>query len=172
MGIENVNNPDTDCLWVVAHTKPRTEKKLAEWCERQGFATTLPVYKSVKKYPGKTAIFEKPLFPNYLFLKIAPHQNRLVYQSDYVANLLEIGDQTLFERQLGDILRALETDMEIVLAPQIVAGKRVAVKSGPLRGLEGVVEQRSGRMLVHLRLDFISQAAAVQIEASELEPLD
>ena len=163
---------ESNLLWVVAHTRPRTEKKLAEWCERQGFAATLPVYKSVKKYPGKTAVFEKPLFPNYLFLKITPQQNRLVFQSDYVANLLEIADQALFESQLGDILRALESDLEIVLAPQIFAGQRVAVKSGPLRGLEGVVEQRSGRTLVHLRLDFISQAAAVQIEANELEPLD
>ncbi len=158
--------------WVVAHTRPRTEKKLADWCGKQGFEVTLPLFKGVKKYPGKTAIFEKPLFPNYLFLRLAPHQNRLVYQSDYVANLLEVHDQELFDRQLADILQALDSDLEIVLAPLIVAGSRVAIKSGPLRGLEGTVEQRAGRMMVHLRLDFISQAAAVKIDASDLESLD
>ena len=155
--------------WFVAHTRPRREKKLAEYCEREGFAVTLPCYKSVKKYRGKTLVFHKPLFPNYVFLRLLPHQRQTVYQSDHVANLLEVVDQKLFEAQLGDILEALETELEIFLAPQITAGKRVKIKSGPLRGVDGVVEQRSGMTLVLLRLDFIGQAAAVKIDASELE---
>jgi len=70
---------------------------------------------------------------------------------------------------LGDILRALETDLEVRLAPRISAGARVRIKSGPLRGLEGRVQDRAGVTMVLLRLDFISQAAAVRIDASELE---
>jgi len=38
-----------------------------------------------------------------------------------------------------------------------------------LRGLEGSVEQRAGTTLVLLRLDFIAQAAAVKVDATELE---
>lgn len=155
--------------WYVAHTRPRREKKLAEYCQREGYSVTLPCYRSVKKYRGKTAVFEKPLFPNYVFLQLLPEHKAKVYQSDHVANLLEVIDQELFESQLGDILQALDTELEIFLAPQIVAGARVKIKSGPLRGVEGIVEQRSGMTLVQLRLDFISQAAAVKIDASELE---
>lgn len=156
-------------IWYVAHTRPRCEKKLAEYCEREGYSATLPCYRSVKKYRGKKVVFQKPLFPNYLFLQLKPENTRKVYQSDYVANLLHVLDQALFEQQLGDILRALDSDVEVVLAPYITQGSRVKVKSGPLRGMEGVVEQRSGQMMVHLRLDFISQAAAVRMEATELE---
>jgi transcription antitermination factor NusG len=161
--------PESPLAWYVAHTRPRREKKLAEYCEREGFAVTLPCYRSVKKYRGKTAVFHKPLFPNYLFLQLYPQQKQAVYQSDHVANLLEVVDQQLFQEQLNDILAALETEMEIFLAPQITAGARVKIKSGPLRGIEGMVEHRSGMTLVLLRLDFISQAAAVKIDASELE---
>jgi len=159
----------TELAWFVAHTRPRCEKKLAEYCVREGFQVTLPLYKSVKKYRGKTVTFQKPLFPGYVFLRLLPEQPRKVYQSDYVANLLTVVDQQLFEHQLGDILEALETDYEVFLAPQITAGSRVKIKSGPLRGLEGYVEQRAGSTFVLLRLDFISQAAAVKIEATELE---
>ena len=169
------NNPDAQAgiqptlPWYVAHTRPRREKKLAEYCEREGFAVTLPCYKSVKKYRGKTVVFHKPLFPNYLFLRLLPQQKQIVYQSDHVANLLEVVDQQLFEAQLGDILTALDTELEIFLAPQIIAGSRVKIKSGPLRGIDGVVQQRSGMTLVLLRLDFIGQAAAVKVDANELE---
>jgi len=87
-----------------------------------------------------------------------------------VANLLTVYDQAQFILQLGEILQALETDLEIRLAPDIGAGMRVKVKSGPLRGLEGWVEQRYGMTTVLLRLDFIGQAAAVKLQADELEP--
>ena len=155
--------------WFVAHTRPRREKKLAEYCEREGMAVTLPCYRSVKKYRGKTVVFQKPLFPNYVFLQLQQGQRQKVYQSDHVANLLEVVDQRMFEEQLGDILTALDTELEIFLAPQITAGARVKIKSGPLRGIEGIVEKRAGMTLVLLRLDFISQAAAVKIDATELE---
>ena len=158
-----------DLLWYVAHTRPRCEKKLAEYCERQGFIVTLPCYRSVKKYNRKTAVFEKPLFPNYVFLRLELPQRQKVFQSDYVANLLEVTDQELFQRQLGDILLSLETETEVLLAPQITAGSRVKITSGPLRGLEGYVENRSGVTYVNLRLDFIGQAVAVKVEASDLE---
>ena len=78
-------------------------------------------------------------------------------------------DQESFARQLGDILLALDSDLEVRLAPQITEGSRVKIKSGPLRGLEGRVQERAGVTMVLLRLDFISQAAAVKIEATELE---
>ena len=155
--------------WYVAHTRPRCEKKLAQYCEREGLTHTLPCYRKVHKYRGKTVTFHNPLFPGYLFLQLYRHQRFKVYQSDYVANLLHVFDQQLFERQLNDILLALETDLEVRLAPEIKPGCQVCIKSGPLRGVTGYVEKRSGIMQVILRLDFISQGAAVTIHADELE---
>ena len=62
----------SDRLWFVAHTKPRREKKLVDYCERNGLATTLPCYDSPHKYRGKTVVFHKPLFPGYVFLQLEP----------------------------------------------------------------------------------------------------
>lgn len=160
----------SELLWFVAHTKPRREKKLVEYCQRHGFAVTLPCYNSAHKYRGKTVVFRKPLFPGYVFLKLQPEQKGAVRQSDHVANLLEVFDQETFHQQLASILTALDTDIEIRLAPTIGEGMRVRIKSGPLQGLEGWVEKRSGMTTVLLRLDFIQQAAAVQIDADLLIP--
>jgi transcription antitermination factor NusG len=155
--------------WFVAHTRPRREKKLQAYCEREGAAAVLPCYRTVHRYRGKTASFSKPLFPGYLFLRLDAGQKSKVYQSDHVANLLTVTDQARFEEQLEEILKALETDLEICLAPQIGQGCRVLIKAGPLRGMEGWVEQRYGPATVLLRLDFIGQAAAVKLRADELE---
>jgi transcription antitermination factor NusG len=127
--------------WFVAHTRPRREKKLVEYCARQTIAATLPCYDSAHKYWGKTVVFRKPLFPGYVFLQLDPSRKSIVRQTEHVANLLEVFEQEAFSRQLQGILLALEADLSVRLAPAIGAGMRVRIKSGPLQGIEGLVEQ-------------------------------
>lgn len=158
--------------WYVAHTRPRCEKKVVEFCRREGFEALLPLYKSVKKYERKEVVFEKPLFPNYVFLRLLPVQRKKVLQNDLVANLLDVPDQQGLEEQLQNILLALETEYEVVSLPHITEGRKVKIKSGPLRGLEGFVQERQGKWIVLLRLDFISQAAGVRVDVADLELLD
>jgi len=94
-----------------------------------------------------------------------------VRQSDYVANLLEVHDQMTLQQQLAEIQIALNSGMEVRLAPNIGEGMKVRIKAGALRGVEGWVEKRHGMDTVLLRLDFINQAAAVTIGADILEPV-
>ena len=160
-------------LWYVAHTRPRCEKKLAQYCEREKFPATLPCYRAIHTYKGKTrktVEFQKPLFPGYVFLQLAREQRQKIYQSDCVANLLEVASQDLFEEQLKVVLHALETDLEIRLAPEIKEGQRVRITRGPLRGMEGWIEQRYRPGTVLLRIDFIGKAAAVKMELEDFEP--
>lgn len=158
-------------IWLVAHTRPRCEKKVAEFCAREAIAATVPVYRSVKRYRGKQLVFQKPLFPGYVFVQLAPPLRSRLAQHEQVANLLEPPDQAEFAGQLGDILRALASGVELRLAPEIHPGMRVQLKSGPLRGVEGIVTNRHGTLEVQLRLDFIGQGAAVRVAADELEPV-
>jgi transcription antitermination factor NusG len=161
----------SDLLWLVAHTRPRCEKKLLQYCERNGLSAKLPLYRVAHKYRGKTVVFQKPLFPGYVFLHIAVDRRGILHGSDHVANLLEVADQELFIRQLDNVLRAVETGFEIRLAPRIGEGMRVKIKNGPLRGIEGWVEKRHGMNIVLLRMDFIGQAAAVKLDATDLEAI-
>ncbi len=155
--------------WHVAHTRPRREKKVRDYCVQKNLVAVLPCYRAAHKYRGKTVVFQKPLFPGYVFVRTPPEERSLVLKSNHVANLLSVQDQNLFERQLHEILRALETKLEIRLAPTICEGARVKIKYGPLRGVEGWVEKRHGMSVVLLRLDFIGQAAAVKLDATDLE---
>ena len=155
--------------WYVAHTRPRAEKKLAEYCAEKGLQHQLPLYRSVKKYRGKRMVFLKPLFPNYLFLRLTPGDRGKVLQNRHAARLLDVPDQEEFEQQLGSILLALESEFEIRVQPEIKPGVRVRIKTGPLRGMDGWVESRERMASVQLRLDFIGQAAVVSLDAEMLE---
>lgn len=161
----------TQLAWFVVHTLPRREKKLKEYCEREQFNAILPCFRSVHKYRRKTVHFDKPLFPGYLFVQVSPSIKQSLAQNEHVARMLTVFDQEVFARQLHDIIVALETDMEIQVAPEIGPGHRVKIKQGPLQGIEAWVESRQGMTSVFLRLDFIGQAASIKIPADHLELL-
>ena len=123
----------------------------------------------MKKYSGKEVVFHKPLFSGYVFLFINDETRKIAMQSNFVANMLHVVDQQLFEQQLNDILFALNQEITIRLEPIIEVGARVMIKSGPLQGQEGWVDERFGMTTVLLRLDFIGQAAAIEVSAEVLE---
>lgn len=170
-GVYNeLKNNSPEILWFVAHTRPRSEKRVVKFCQRQGITATLLCYDSEHRYRRKTVVFRKPLFPGYVFLQLEFHEKDSVRQNDHVVNLLEVPDQDTFRRQLDDVLLALNSHLQVCLAPSIGEGTRVRIKGGPLCGLEGWVERRYGFSRVLLRLDFIKQAAAVEVGAELLEP--
>ena len=90
-------------------------------------------------------------------------------QSKFVANMLHVVDQQLFEQKLNDILFALNQEITIRLEPIIEVGARVMIKSGPLKGQEVWVNERFGMTTVLLRLDFIGQSAAIEVSSDVLE---
>src|SRR4029077_1053177 len=53
----------------------------------------------------------------------------------------------------------------------LTAGRRVRVNAGPLSGLEGIVIRRKNRVRLVISLDVIQRAAAVEVEAADLELL-
>jgi len=161
----------TQLLWYVAHTRPRAEKKLAEFCLEQGYEYRLPLYRSVKTYVRKRVVFEKPLFPGYLFARVQKRHRQMLVQNRYVANLLDVHDQAEFAGQLDDIYRALDAQVDIQVCPEIKPGLQVRIKSGPLRGTEAWVESRAKMSEVHLRLDFIGQAVVAKTQADDPELL-
>jgi transcription antitermination factor NusG len=156
-----------ETLWFVAYTRPRCEKKIADYCKQEGIHATLPLYNSACRYGGRSVVFQKPLFPGYVFLRLEAPRSRL--HNKRIVKVLSVDDQAAFDRQLEDILRALDANTEIRMAPAVVEGSAVRVKTGPLRGMEGWVDKRIGLDWLVVRLDFISQGVAVRIPAYEVE---
>lgn len=155
--------------WLVVHTLSRAEKKLAEWARREGFRVELPSYVSVKRYRGKVVRFEKVLFPGYVFILAEGRDGARIQQNRHAARVLVPPDMGEFDRQLREILSAIDAGLEIRPVSGIQVGTRVRISSGPLRGMEGLVERLEAPLSVVLRLDFISEAAAVRLETTDVE---
>ena len=157
--------------WVVVHTRPRCEKKLADAAGRQGIGTYLPLRKRVHRYGNRERSFESPLFPGYLFCLAEVDGRRWLAQNRYTANLLEVFDQTQLDAQLRQLHQALETGRVLDVMPYLQTGHRVRVLAGPLRGLEGLVLRVKGQARIVINVDMIRESVAVEVDSSMLAPI-
>jgi transcriptional antiterminator RfaH len=144
--------------WYVARTKPRQEDVARANLVRQGFEVYLPLLKVIKCVSRQGLGFE-PMFPRYLFFRpheaaqsIAPVRSTLgvtcVVRFGVVPAVLPL-------EQLESI-RSLESRQSASdwadLSP-LRPGKMVAITTGPLAGLDGIVSMVSRqRVVVLMRL--------------------
>jgi transcription antitermination factor NusG len=159
-------------LWHVLRTKSRQEKILADELRAMRIACFLPQIRQARYYGRRKAYVELPLFPGYLFLRGTLDQ---AYQADRtrrIAQIIRVHDQATLNWQLLNVHRALSGGWELDLYPAIQRGVKVRVTSGPMQGLEGVVEDRLRANRIIVQVDLLGQGVSLELASNMLEVID
>ena len=176
-------NDDTDNIskieglsWTPVRTKPRQEKKLAEYCRTHNVPFYLPMKKSVKRYQRRTVEFQVPMFPGYIFCAVdEPSYQTLLISGTivYRIKMNENKEEKLIE-DLNDLkeFERIVREAEVVIRPEIVEGVAIKVSKGPLAGLSGVVTKRNKRMLITVNVEILGQSASAEIDIEDVEVED
>jgi transcription antitermination factor NusG len=156
--------------WYAAYTAPRHEKSALQHLESRSVESYLPLYGSVRMWNGRRAVVQMPLFPGYLFIRISPDLRVRVLEVPGVLNIVSSHGR-LIPLPEGEIeaLRAALQMRKSEPHPLLTSGKRVRIKAGPLRGLEGVIVKQTRKLRMIVSIDCIMQSFAVELEASDLE---
>ena len=162
----------TNRPWVVAHTRARHEKKLAQFLDRDGIRHFLPLAQNVSRAGGRRRCYEVPLFPGYVFVSCEKEMLGELYRSDCIAGLIPVFDQEELVEQLRRIEAATSGEYRLQPCDCVQAGKRIRFNSGPLEGYEGIVVKRKGEERVILNVEVIQRAVSVEADVWDLEILE
>jgi transcription antitermination factor NusG len=158
--------------WYVVHTHARQEKALAETLDARNIRYFLPLVRGVKYYGHRRRVTDRPLFSSYVFLWGTLEQTYQAVSTKRVARVLPVPDQDRLEHELVQIRAALLGEAVLDPYPYLSVGRRARVTTGPLRGVEGLVQSRPSETRLVLGIQTLGQAVAVEIDPSLLEPLD
>ena len=161
-----------DGLWRVAHTKPRQEKALARDLLRSSIPYFLPMYEARRRSRGRSWKAVLPLFPGYLFFCGDENDRLKVLETGRIAKLIPVRDQAGLVAELSSLRRVMEVGLGVDPYPALKTKNRCRVRSGPLQGMEGQVVRRKGKARFIVTISILGQGASVEIDGSELEPLD
>lgn len=159
-----------EACWYAAYTCANCEKKVAEQLRRRGVEQFLPLYRAVHRWKDRYVRLQLPLFPGYVFVHLALRDRLQALQVPNVVRLIGFGAHpAALPQQDIDALRAgLDGGLRAQPHPYLTIGKRVRIRSGPLEGLEGILQRRKGNFRVVLSVDLIMRSICVEADAWDL----
>jgi len=161
----------TSLPWLVVYTKPRQEKKLAERLTQMGYEVYCPTQRIKKRWSDRWKWIEQPLFTSHLFIQIDPERREAIYfVPGFVRFLFWLKRPAQVRPQEIDVLKKWLNDFtpEAFNIQPLKRGQRISVKSGPLKGHNGVVvEERNGKL--ELILNDLQLKVMIDLHLSEVK---
>lgn len=153
--------------WRVIYTKGRFEKSVKARISDQNIDVYLPLVKKLQQWSDRKKWVEIPLFPNYIFVRAEePKFLEILRVPGVVRFIYNAGQPVVIrENQMADIMRLVEhAEMPDVEYDSMQVGSKVIIKSGPLKGMKGVLIQRRGKYKFSLEIDAIHANILVEID--------
>jgi len=166
----------TDSLqlrWYAAYTCANHEKRVREQLEQRSVESFLPVYETVRRWKDRRMQLQMPLFPGYVFVRMALVDRLRVLQVPSVVRLVGFNGQlsALPDEEIEGLKKGLAGGVRAEPHPFLAAGRRVRLNSGPLAGMQGILLRRKGKFRVVISIDLIQRAVAADAEAADVEAL-
>ncbi len=160
--------------WFAVRTRPRHEKRVAQYLDRKEIENYLPLTKTPRKWrDGSKGILDLPLFPGYLFVHIDRNARlpvllvpgTLAFVSGTKGEPIAVPDEAIHDVQTGVRERAAEPH------PLLILGERARIRSGALEGREGVVVRKENGVRFVMTLQQIGSSFSIIVPEDDLEPL-
>jgi transcriptional antiterminator RfaH len=157
--------------WYLLYTKPRQEKIALANLENQGYTAYLPLVDVEKIVRGARKAVREPLFPRYLFLSLDPNGTTSwlpIRSTVGVANLVRFG--STLAQVSPELVESIQRSTEGALITQEhQPGERLAITSGPFRGLEAIFQTYDGERRAVLLLTIMGKSVRAIHELAQIK---
>ena len=155
--------------WFAAYTSANHEKRVAQQLTWRSVEHFLPVYESVRRWKDRRVHLQLPLFPGYVFVRLALRDRLRALAVPGVARLVGFdGRPTVVPAEDIQAIRACLRNRDVQPHPYLRCGQRVRVLSGPLAGFSGIVVRQQNRTRLVVSFDVLERSVSVELEGTEL----
>lgn len=163
--------------WYTVQAKRHCERRVVRHLANREIPTFLPLVEVVRRRNGTRHTGLEPLFPGYLFVQMepvdrSPHCWSAVRWTPGVHRILGVADEPV--PVPDEAIAAIQDRMRqlgfVRPGHRFAAGDRVMFRSGPLGGLEAILDRpssRAGRVRVLLAL--LGSELRVEVDELDLE---
>lgn len=161
--------------WYAIQTRSRHERVAACQLKTCGIVQYCPTVVETHKWSDRHRKIEKPLFPGYIFARVAAsNECRLaVLRTQGVLRI--VGSAPLGtpipDEQIDSVKALLGCNLPWTFYPFLKAGQRVRIRGGALDGVEGVFVKRAGVDTLIISIEVLQRSLSVSIQGYALDPL-
>ena len=159
--------------WYAAHTCANHEKRVREHLEQKSVESFLPTYESMRRWKDRRMRLRLPLFPGYLFVRMAMADRLRVLRVPSVVRLVGINGKPSAspDEEIAALRAAQACGVRAEPHPFLSVGRRVHVKNGPFTGRQGILLRRKGNLRLVLSIDLIMRSLVIDVDGADVEPI-
>ncbi len=163
---------DAESRWYAAYTCANHEKRVAEQLGQRAVEHFLPFYQSVRRWKDRRVRLQLPLFPGYVFVRIALKHRLQVLEIPSVVRLVGFNGRpcALADGEVEALRNGLSWQLRAQPHPYPSFGRLVRIIGGPLQGLEGILVRKKGNLRIVLSIELIMRSIVVDADMADVEP--
>ena len=161
-------------FWYAAYTASRHEKTVAEHLRQRCVECFLPLYETVRRWNNGRHRVQLPLFPSYVFVRMAMRDKLRVLQVPGLAQLVTFqgSPAVLPDTEIETLRVALAAGVMAQPYRYLSVGSKVEICRGPLQGMHGILLRHQGQFRVVVSVEMIMRSIVVQVDASDVVALE
>ena len=154
--------------WFAAQVWAGREQLSARHLSVRGYEIFLPCYLEQHRWSDRVKTIERPLFPGYVFCRVAGEVLGRIITSPGVIRIVGDGTRPLpvDEAEMQALQRVIQRGLAAEPWESLRVGEHVTIARGPLSGVEGVVLRMHNRHHLIVGITLLQRAVAVEIDPS------
>jgi len=152
--------------WFAIRVRPKHEKAAAISLGRQGFEEFVPVHRVRRRWSDRVKDVDAVLFPGYIFCRFPRHDRLRVLNSPSVESIVGFGktDIPVDDAEIHAVRTLVASGRPLAPWPFLRIGQNVAIESGPLAGVRGVVLRDPDSWRVVVSVEALDRSIAVEVD--------
>jgi transcription antitermination factor NusG len=161
-----------ESAWYALYVRSRHEKSVQLQLAAKSHEVFLPLYSARHKWADRLKTVSLPLFPGYVFCRFDSSMRTSVMSTSGVIDIVRAGADPaqIATSEINAIQEVVKSPLYVEPYAGLVAGQRVRMCEGPLKGLNGtLLEVRKDFRLV-LSVEMLQRSVMVEIQREWVEP--
>lgn len=160
--------------WYAIYTKPRHEKKLAEYLSSLGIRHYLPLIQKKTRWSDRFKLIDFPVFPGYIFVSLDYLRKRkeaLQHPAalSFIRN--QQGPAEMSEYDVSNLKNFVQSCHDVLAEPiqGLKAGKEVKINSGPFAGIRGTIIRIKNAERLYVKIPMLSQMISTEVSLADID---
>lgn len=157
--------------WIAVYTKSRHEQIVINELSKKDIESFCPMFKERRQWSDRKKWVHFPLFRSYVFARIHLKENIFVLQTIGVNKIVKFQNKISIipDQVINDIKNVVDGGYKIQQVDYFIKGDEVSVVSGPLKGVNGIIQDLKGDSRLIMKVEAIRQAFSIEISSEQLK---
>jgi transcriptional antiterminator RfaH len=158
-------------FWACAQTAPRRESVARHFLQLSDFEVYLPLVRERRTVQARRTEVVRPLFPNYLFVRIELQWSRARWAIGVTRLILDGERPAVVSDQIIDAIRRQERNGVVYLPQRLKRrrGDKLRITAGPFRGHLALYEGMTARERILVLLTLFGSLQKVELSQDAVE---